>query len=142
MRVKFVNVFTVFVITVTVISPALLVFNMVWEKHIELIKTQILACEISKNCVSINTSSLQTKASFDSQYQTSNQSSTLTLKNHNLTIAEQYQLAILLQWFFLLIPILFGLGIIAYDRYLVYRAAVFQEQVEMLERLWRQSIEQ
>lgn len=47
-----------------------------------------------------------------------------------------------MQWFFLLTPICVGLGIIAYDRYLVYRNAVFQEQVEMLERLWQQSIEQ
>jgi hypothetical protein len=39
-------------------------------------------------------------------------------------------------------PICIGLGIIGYDRYLVYRAAVFKAQVEMLEKLWQQSIEQ
>ncbi len=36
-------------------------------------------------------------------------------------------------------PIGFCLGIALHDRYLVYRAAVLQSQVEMLERLWQRS---
>jgi hypothetical protein len=142
MRVKFVNVLTVFVVTVAVLSPELVVCSWVWGKHIELVKTQSLACEFNQNCISSNTSSVQSKITNYSQYQPSNQSSNLPFANQPLTIAEQYKLAIILQWFFLLIPIVFGVGIIVYDRYLVYRAAVLQKQVEMLEKLWQQSIEQ
>jgi prepilin-type N-terminal cleavage/methylation domain-containing protein len=41
-----------------------------------------------------------------------------------------------------IIGILAGIGIIAYDRYLVYRAAVLKEHIAILERMWQQSIEQ
>ncbi|MBW4641739.1 MAG: hypothetical protein KME23_01720 [Goleter apudmare HA4340-LM2] len=142
MRVKLVNVLTVCVVTLAVLSPALLVFSVVWGKHIELVETQSSACEINKDCVRKNTSSSRSKIINHSQYQASIQNSTHTLEHQRLTVAEQYQLAIILQWVFFLIPIFFGVGIIIYDRYLVYRAAVFKEQVAMLEKLWQQSIEQ
>ena len=48
----------------------------------------------------------------------------------------------ILQWLLVAVPIGIGLAILLYDRYLVYRSAVFRSQVEMLERLWQQSIEQ
>jgi len=61
--------------------------------------------------------------------------------NRFLIAAEQYRLASILQWFVIITPIFVGLGIIVYDRYLVYRAAILKEQIEMLERLWQQSME-
>jgi hypothetical protein len=62
---------------------------------------------------------------------------------HQLKIAaRKYKLAIILQWIFLVTPICTGIGIIAYDRYLVYRAAVLKEHIAILERMWQQSIEQ
>ncbi|MBD2494093.1 hypothetical protein [Nostoc sp. FACHB-280] len=42
-------------------------------------------------------------------------------------------------WLMFFAPIGFGLGIVLYDRYLIYRAAVLQRQVEMLERIWQRS---
>ncbi len=143
MKVKLLNVLTVCIVTLCFLSPAILVFSVVWGRHIELVKTQSLACGVSEICLEDDTLSLKSKVINTSQTQESDRETTLTnLDNQKLTIAEQYQLAIILQWFFLPIPIFFGVGIIVYDRYLVYRAEVFQEQVEMLERLWHQSIEQ
>ncbi|PPS44884.1 hypothetical protein [Chroococcidiopsis sp. TS-821] len=37
-----------------------------------------------------------------------------------------------------LTPLILGLGIYLYERYVMYRAAVLQRKIEMLERLWQQ----
>jgi hypothetical protein len=151
MRAKLLNVLTVCIVTLAVLSPELVVFDIVWERHLEFVKSQNLACEVNKsntsNCPrskskANRTFTPQTKGMHSYQYQASIQSSQGNVVNQMLTIAEQYKIAAILQWFFLLTPICIGLGIIFYDRYLVYRAAVLKEQVEMLEKLWQQSIEQ
>jgi hypothetical protein len=142
MKVKLLKILTVCLVTLVVLSPGLVVFSVVWGRHIELLKTQTLDCEIDKSCVVNDALAPQTGVINPSEYQADIIDYDYTLDNQKLTVIKQYQLAIILQWFFLLIPIFFGVGIIVYDRYLVYRAAVFQEQVEMLERLWQQSIEQ
>ncbi|BAY90090.1 MULTISPECIES: hypothetical protein [unclassified Tolypothrix] len=142
MKVKLLNVLTVCVVFLAVLSPALLVFSMVWGKHLELVKAQNLTCEVNNNMRADSFLVTQSGGVSSSQSQPSINLSKQNLQSHNLTVVEQYQLATIMQWFFLLTPICVGLGIIAYDRYLVYRNAVFQEQVEMLERLWQQSIEQ
>jgi hypothetical protein len=115
MKVKLLNVLTVCVVTLTVLSPTLVVCGVIWGRHTELVKTQNLPCEVNK----INSQS-------------------------DITSLRQMQSGSnILQWLLVLTPICLGLGIIGYERYLVYRAAVFQAQVEMLERLWQQhSIEQ
>ncbi|BAY63025.1 hypothetical protein NIES22_31010 [Calothrix brevissima NIES-22] len=142
MKVKLLNVLTVCVITLAVLSPALLVVSMVWGKHIELAKAQNLTCEFNNNLKANEILAPKSGGIDSSQIQDSNQISGINLRTQQLTAIEQYQLATFLEWFFFLIPICLGLGIIAYDRYIVYRNAVFKEQVEMLERLWQQGIEQ
>jgi len=138
MRVKLLNVLTVCVVTFVVLSPVLVVFSVVWERHIELVKPQNVACEVNNS----SNLSLLLNSTHSSQLKAPLQSSNRNVVNQMLTIGEQYKLATILQWFFVLTPICVGLGIIFYDRYLFYRAAVLKEQVEMLERLWQQSIEQ
>ncbi|MEH2424320.1 MAG: hypothetical protein V7K48_26445 [Nostoc sp.] len=140
MKAKLLNVLTVCVVTLAVLSPELVVFGIVWERHLELVKSQNLACEVNKT--SANTPALAPQTEGTHSPQTSIQSSDRNVVYQMLTVAEQYKFATILQWFFLLTPIFVGLGILFYDRYLVYRAAVLKEQVEMLERLWQQSIEQ
>ncbi|MEH2377021.1 hypothetical protein [Nostoc sp.] len=136
MKAKLLNVLTVCVVTLVVLSPGLVVFGIIWEQHLELVKSQNLASEVNKT----STNASQTEGTHSSQ--TSIQSSDRNVVDQMLTVTEQYKFATILQWFFLLTPICIGLGILFYDRYLVHRAAVLKEQVEMLERLWRQSIEQ
>ncbi|MBH8573408.1 hypothetical protein I8752_10350 [Nostocaceae cyanobacterium CENA369] len=142
MKVKLLHVLTVCLVTLTVLSPGLVVFSVVWGRHIELVKTQNLGCESNKSSAKAATLSPQTISTNSSQHQTSIPDFDRNCLHPVLTTAEQYKLAVILQWFILLTPIFVGLGIIVYDRYLVYRAAVLQEQIEMLERLWQQSIEQ
>ena len=140
MKAKLLNVLTVCVVTLAVLSPGVVVFGIVWERHLELVKSQNLACEVNKT--STDAPALAPRIEGTHSPQASIQSSDRNLIHQMLTVAEQYKFATILQWFFLLIPICVGLGILFYDRYLVHRAAVLKEQVEMLERLWQQSIEQ
>jgi hypothetical protein len=142
MKVKLLNVLTVSLVTLALISPGVIVFAIVWGQHREFVKTQNLSCELQK----INIASPK----LSSQPQISNtQSSLVKVKLsernflHQLQMAaKKYKLATILQWLFLVTPICIGIGIIAYDRYLVYRAAVLKEHIAMLERMWQQSIEQ
>ncbi|MBD2345272.1 hypothetical protein [Anabaena subtropica] len=141
MKFKLFNVLTVCLVTLAVLSPGLVVFSVVWVKHIEFVKTQKLALEVNKiNPANTTLSTIITTQKLE-QPQVSTQFSDRNIVNQLLT-AEHYKLAVFLQWFFLLTPVFIGLSIIVYDRYLVYRAAVLREQIEMLERLWQQSIEQ
>ncbi len=137
MKVKLLNVFTVCVVTLAVLSPEILVFGVVWGRHLELVKTQNLPCETNQSHLTLQANSTHTTTS-----QTSTEFSDPTLVKPIKIDAEQDELVHMMQWLFLLTPICVGLGIICYDRYLVYRATVLQEQIAMLERLWRHSIEQ
>jgi hypothetical protein len=140
MKAKLLNVLTVCVLTLAVLSPELVVFGIVWERHLELVKSQNLAYEV--NNTTKDAPALAPQKEVTHSPQTNIQSSDRNVIHQMLTVAEQYKFATILQWFFLLTPICVGLGILFYDRYLVHRAAVLKEQVEMLERLWQQSIEQ
>jgi hypothetical protein len=140
MKAKLLNVLTVCVVTLAVLSPEIVVFGIIWERHLELVKSQNLAHEV--NNTSANAPALAPQTEGTHSPQTNIQSSDRNVVHQMLTVAEQYKFATILQWFFLLTPICIGLGILFYDRYLVHRAAVLKEQVEMLERLWQQSIEQ
>ncbi|MBW4615796.1 MAG: hypothetical protein KME21_21450 [Desmonostoc vinosum HA7617-LM4] len=143
MKARIFNVFAVCLVTLVVLSPGLVVIGVVWERHTELIKSQNLANEIRRTKESDRILTFPETGVSDSQYhQASIPPSERNVIDQLLTVTEQYKLVTILQWFFLLIPIGVGVGVIFYDRYLVYRTAVLKEQVEMLERLWRQSIEQ
>ncbi|MBN3958545.1 hypothetical protein [Nostoc sp. NMS8] len=140
MKAKLLNVLTVCVVTLVVLSPELVVFGIIWERHLELVKSQNLAYQVDHTITDAPALAPQIEGTHSPQ--TSIQSSDRNVVHQMLTVAEQYKFATILQWFFLLTPICVGLGILFYDRYLVHRAAVLKEQVEMLERLWHQSIEQ
>ncbi|MBO1056545.1 hypothetical protein VB638_04925 [Dolichospermum sp. UHCC 0684] len=142
MKVKLLNVLTVSLVTLALISPGVVVFAIVWGQHREFVKTQNLSCELPK----INIASPQL---VPQQKIINTQPSLVKVKLsnnnflHQLKIAaRKYKLATILQWIFLITPICTGIGIIAYDRYLVYRAAVLKEHIAILERMWQQSIEQ
>ncbi|MEH2290251.1 hypothetical protein [Nostoc sp.] len=140
MKAKLLNLLTVCVIILAVLSPEIVVFGIIWERHLELVKSQNLACEVNNTITDAPALALHIEGTHSPQ--TSIQSFDRNVVHQMLTVAEQYKFATILQWFFLLTPICIGLGILFYDRYLVHRAAVLKEQVEMLERLWHQSIEQ
>ncbi|BAY44199.1 hypothetical protein SAMD00079811_17950 [Scytonema sp. HK-05] len=139
MKFKLVQFLTVCLVTVLVLSPELVVFSMVWERHMELVQTKSLACELNQSHTSeVGLTRTQEEKS---EQDTSNVHSATNFVEQSLTNTKQYTIFKILQWFFLLLPIFLGTVVFLYDRYLIYRAAVFQQQVEMLERLW-QGIEQ
>lgn len=139
MKAKLLNVLTVCLVALVVVSPGLVVLGFVWEKHTEFVRTQKSISDLDK----LSAANLQASTS-----DTSSTSPIVTpvpveqAINPVISITETYKLAIIIQWFIVLIPIFVGLGIIIHDRYLLYRAAILKEQVEMLERLWQESIEQ
>ncbi|WP_414580939.1 hypothetical protein [Scytonema sp. PCC 10023] len=138
MKFKLVQFLTVCLVTVLVLSPELVVFSMVWERHMELVQTKSLACQLNQSYTSeIGLTPTQDKSEQDRF----NIHSATNFVKQSLANTEQYKIIKILRWFFLLFPIFLGTLVFLYDRYLVYRAAVFQQQVEMLERLW-QGIEQ
>lgn len=140
MKFKLVQFLTVCLVTVLVLSPELVVFSMVWERHMELVQTKSLACELNQSRTS-EVGSSPTQEGKKAEQDRSNVHSATNFVKQSLTNTKQYKIVKILQWFFLLFPIFLGTLVFLYDRYLIYRAAVFQQQVEMLEKLW-QGIEQ
>jgi hypothetical protein len=134
-----------------VLSPELVVLSVVWEQHMQLVEIQNLTCKVEQ----IQTGVFRILGSQNTDLLTLEQecqnftqdAATIKIFDTNflhilLTPAQLYKVVDLLKWFFLLFPIGLGIFFFLYDRYLVYRAAIFQEQVKMLERLWQESIEQ
>jgi hypothetical protein len=141
MKVKLLNVLTVCLVSLVVISPGIVVFSIVWGRHIEFVKMQNSSCELHQ-IPAFNSVSITPEAGRSlSPHQKNEEIFDRNLVNRFLIAAEEHKLVSILQWFVLITPIFVGLGIIIYDRYLVYRAAILKEQVEMLEKLWQQSIE-
>jgi len=152
MKLKILNLLVVSLVTFVVLSPGIIIFNLIWGKHIELVRTQNLSEEFTKiNQEQINQCSdpsfLQTQSINYPPSLGDRITDKRLLPVHNFLgslyqIVQKYQIMTILQWLLVAVPIGIGLAILVYDRYLVYRSAVFRAQVEMLERLWQQSIEQ
>ncbi|NJL78460.1 MAG: hypothetical protein HC836_24550 [Richelia sp. RM2_1_2] len=138
MKLKLINVFAVCLITLTILFPSLAVFGMVWGKHLKFVETQ-------QNIHSYN-QSIESECSLSGTQPNSlanNDFSNLYIDAHEtkLNLFHNYQNRRLWRWLFLLIPFCMVFAICLYDRYLVYRAHIHQQQVEMLEKLWQQSLE-
>ena len=135
MKLKLLNVLTVCLVTLGVLAPALLVFGLIWERHIDLVKTHYIVYEFQKDRVYA-----------DNQKTTDCYKQTELLKSYNgsvgqlITPSQEEPIAHILRSFIFFVPIGICLGISLSDRYRAYRAAVFKQQVKTLERLWQQSI--
>ena len=139
MKLKLLNFLTVCLVTLAVLSPGLFVFSVVWEQHMSLVQTQYFACEVTRGSAGEYPSALnqtdtlaQDKASKEKVYPA----------EKFLNFLKQNKIFRIWRSLLLLLPILIGILIVSYDKYLVYRASVLKQQVEMLERLWHHSIEQ
>lgn len=138
MKSKLVNLFTVCLITLAVIFPSLTVFGLVWEQHLKFVETQqnfSTSSQIQSEC----SASLQINSSINSDSNLYlNQDQTDINLSHRFKINQIHHLW---RWLFLFVPFCIIVAIFLYDRYLVFRAHNFQQQVEMLEKLWQQSLE-
>ena len=134
---KLVNLFTVCVIALAVIFPSLTVFGLVWNKHLEFVEMQHNIATYSQTIDSeCSASFITTSSLIDNQFSNSYTNPDET----NLNLSDKYQSSHLWRWFCLFVPFCIGTSIYFYDRYLVYRAHIFQQQVEVLEKIWQQSL--
>ncbi len=151
MRLQISKFLIVCLLTLIVLSPELVVLSVVWEQHIQLVEIQHLSCKVEQiqaGVFSIFGNQNTNLLTLDQECQNFAQdAATIKIFNANflhilLTPTQLYKVVNCLKWFFLLFPIGLGIFCFLYDRYLVYRATVFQQQVDKLERLWQESIEQ
>ncbi|KOP27403.1 hypothetical protein AMR41_05245 [Hapalosiphon sp. MRB220] len=151
MRLQISQFLIVCLVTLIVLSPELVVLSVVWEQHMQLVEIQHLSCKIEQmqaGVFSIIGSQNTNLLTLEQECQNFAQdAATVNFFGANflhilLTPTRLYKVVDWLKWFFLLFPIGLGIFFFLYDRYLVYRATVFQQQVDKLERLWQESIEQ
>jgi ABC-type phosphate transport system permease subunit len=121
MKIKLQKVFIVCLVTLAVFSPGLMVFSIIWQRHLEFIKTQ----SITQN---LNFDNYQ-------HYNASDDSSPGIID-----LFQQPNIVIFFQWLLFGVPISMGIMLFLYERYLIRRATTHQQNVDMLERLYQQDI--
>ncbi len=141
MKLKLVNILTVGLVTLAVLSPELVVLGVVWERHLEFAQLQHLECNVNQINEGKSTFLSKQKGTKLEQNITSKRIFDVNLIEQFLTSPQGYKIVKIWQRILLLVPIILGALAFLYDRYLMYRAAVFKQQIEMLERLWQQSAE-
>jgi hypothetical protein len=143
---KLFNLLAVCLATSGLLAPAKGAFAHSGEQQINPEQAQHLVCvkqgqhllceeqESSKQELGWNQATLNESQSTDSL-----KSSTVTVVPQMLSPAEQGSIANILIAVGYLVPCGLILGIFLHDKYYAYRAAVLNEQIERLERLWKQS---
>lgn len=136
LRFKLLKVLTVCLVTLGVLAPAILTFGLIFEEHINIQEARNFVYELSNNSKGDRhyTPNRKTTKSHK-ETESLNSCSALT---EQLLPAEQSDL---LKFIFFVLPSGVCLAIFLYDRYCVYRTALLKEQIEMLERLWQQSMQ-
>ncbi|MFQ4141642.1 hypothetical protein [Chlorogloeopsis sp. ULAP02] len=147
MKLKILKFLTVSLLTLIVLSPELVVLSVVWEQHMQLVETRDFMYENNSSIASSQnapTMIFQKKSEKYTQDLVGIKIFDANFLKSQLFLIQLYKYKIIsfFKWFFLLFPICLGILIFLYDRYLVYRATVFQRQVDILEKLWHESIEQ
>ncbi|MDJ0734051.1 MAG: hypothetical protein QNJ47_08225 [Nostocaceae cyanobacterium] len=128
MRDKLLNFLSVGLITLVVISPGLIVFTVVWERHLELVSTQNLLYNSHNSNVG-------------SWNRNSSQIDDIRAFEYFMILEGQYRITTILLWLLLLTPISLGMGIFGYEKYLIHREKVLEKQIETLERIWQLNID-
>jgi|GEM_PF-3334485 len=140
MKFTLLNLLTVSLVTFAVISPDLLVLAVVWDKHMDLVENQYLVSPgktVSGEHQSVSYINTATESS-----QPANQInySYADLTEPLMTFeAEAILLKITLGVLFFL-PLFIWSLILIHQKYMVYRASIYQKKVEFLERMWQQSM--
>jgi hypothetical protein len=145
---KLFNLLTVCLATSGLLAPAQAAFGNSTEGQIKLEQAQHLVCvkqgehllcDVEKSSEPDQESRRQLATVNERQATDTLKSSTVTVVPQLLSPAEQGSIANLLIWIGYLLPCGLALGIFLYDKYSAYRSAILHEQIERLERLWKQS---
>jgi ABC-type phosphate transport system permease subunit len=118
MKIKLQKVFIVCLITLAVTFPGTMVFSIIWQRHLELVKAQSITQHLNLE-----------------HYQQYNGSSTAIID-----LFQQPSIVIFIQWLLFGVPISIGVMLFLSERYLIHRATTHQQNVDMLERLYQQNI--
>jgi ABC-type phosphate transport system permease subunit len=121
MKIKLQKVFIVCLTSLIVFSPALMVFGIIWQQHLELITTHEVNQSLNFN--------------YNEQYSLDNDSSTAIIGLFTKPNIVTFLMCLLFG-----IPILLGTLLFVYERYLIHRATTHQENIDMLERLYQHHI--
>lgn len=151
MKLKPFNLITVFLATSGLLVPAQVAFgrslaqtNLEEAQHLVCIKQgQHFLCDVEKSGqhdrVSDSVPAARERQAADKEVKpTQSGESTDTVVPQLLSSTQQETIAnILIGFIYLVLPCGLGLGIFLYNKYRVHRAAIIQEQIELLEKLWQ-----
>ncbi len=135
MKDKILNFLTVSLVTLLIISPGLIVFTVVWERHLELVSAQNYLSSSHKGNIGFqnlgsNFAGIKSQRIADTKFW-----------EQRVILEGQYRTTKILLWLLLFAPISLGVGIFSYEKYLIHRQKVLEKQIHMLERMWQLTIE-
>lgn len=136
-KLKLLKFLTVCLVTLGVLAPALLTFGLIFKQHINIQAARHLVYELSNGSQG-DRHYIANRKTIESHQQIERLNACTTTLAGQLVPTEQKDL---LKFIFFVLPSGLCLAIFLYDRYCVYRTALLKEQVEMLERLWQQSMQ-
>ncbi len=140
MKGKVVSILTVGLVTLAVLSPEIIVFGIIWQQHLELDKIPNTAATFTSLNVEIPNTYTYLKFTENKSvlhsFETNQELNAVSFVQELSTLLNKYNFFLILQRVLLFIPIGIAISIFLYDRYLIYRAAIYKEQVDMLEKMW------
>lgn len=141
MKLKIVKIIIVCLVTLGVMTPALITFGLIFEQHSQLQGLHHLVYEFTNSNGGEHHNPLNHETELQKDMGRLS-CSAVNVASQLLTPAQQKTTAnLLLIFIFMIFPGSLTLGILLHDRYCIYRNVIFKQKVQMLERLWQQSIQ-
>ncbi len=146
MKGKVINVLTVCLVTLAVLSPEIVVFGVIWQRHLELEKIQVAnTFNEFDNFNFLENPSIYLEKTYTTSFldsiEAKQELDIMSFVQELSALLDKYNFFVILQRLLLLIPIGIAISIFIYDRYLIYRAAIYKQQVQMLEKMWHNNVE-
>jgi hypothetical protein len=145
MKGKVISILTVGLVTLAVLSPEIVVFGIIWQRHLEVEKIPNTADTVTKFDVDIPNTHTYLKFDENNSFldltEPKQELNAVNFIQDLSALLNKYNFFVILQRLLLLIPIGISISIFLYDRYLIYRTTVYKKQIEMLEKMWYFNIE-
>ncbi|PAX52486.1 hypothetical protein [Brunnivagina elsteri] len=141
MKTKLIQLLTVSLVTLVILSPEILVFGLIWQNHLELEKTNFSIQSDNSG----QTSNLQNNYVNNNdlnQQHVENLPILNSEKQESLDLLDTFKIILLIELLLFSLPVGLGLIFFLYDKYLMHRYTNYQKQIELLEEIWQYSIEE
>ncbi|MBF2065941.1 MAG: hypothetical protein IGS39_16200 [Calothrix sp. C42_A2020_038] len=127
MKTKLLNICTVCLVTLAILSPEIVVFGIIWQQRLQL----------NQNYSSIHQVSPLQHHIYPHDTFISNPYNGF---NHDFWfIINKFRIIFLLEFLLISIPVGIGISVYVYEKYLIYRAEFYRKKVEKLEEMWNKS---